>query len=253
MKTCARSTATCARCRRFATRCRGAGWLAKFAAAALFLSPRTAQCADGAVMTRPLTRRFAAPSPRFAGRGISCEVLLPACGEKVAEGRMRGLIRSGYDPSMGGRILMSKPSGRPITRRRFVKLTGGAAAAAGMTSAFLFPQRALAQQKTLKIVQWSHFVPGYDKWFDGTFTKEWGARHNTNVTVDHIATAEIPARAAAEVAAKRGHDLFMFVSPPASYEKQVIDHKEIYQEVERKHGKKISLAEKSTYNPKTKK
>jgi len=148
---------------------------------------------------------------------------------------------------------MSKPSGRPITRRRFVKLTGGAAAAAGMTTAFLFPQRALAQQKTLKIVQWSHFIPGYDKWFDGAFTKEWGARHNTNVIVDHIATAEIPARAAAEVAAKRGHDLFMFVSPPASYEKQVIDHKEIYQEVERKHGKKVSLAEKSTYNPKTKK
>src|SRR6058998_891883 len=36
-------------------------------------------------MTRPLTRRF-------AGRGISREILLPACGEKVAEGRMRGAI-----------------------------------------------------------------------------------------------------------------------------------------------------------------
>src|SRR5439155_24015410 len=63
----------------------------------VILSPRTAQCADGAVMTRPLTRRFAAPSPRFAGRGISCEVLLPACGEKVAGGRMRGVIRSRED------------------------------------------------------------------------------------------------------------------------------------------------------------
>ena len=67
-------------------------------------------------------------------------------------------------------------------------------------------------------MQWSHFVPGYDKWFDGTFTKEWGAKNNTNVVVDHVTTAEIPARAAAEVAAKRGHDLFMFVSPPAAYE-----------------------------------
>src|SRR5436309_14614990 len=38
---------------------------------------------------RPLTRRFAAPSPRFAGRGISREFLRPACGEKVAGGRMR--------------------------------------------------------------------------------------------------------------------------------------------------------------------
>jgi len=148
---------------------------------------------------------------------------------------------------------MSKQAGRKISRRKFVKLTGGAAAAAGFTSAFLFPQRALAQQKTLKIVQWSHFVPGYDKWFDNTFTKEWGAKHNTNVVVDHIAIGEINARAAAEVAAKKGHDLFMFLSPPAAYEKQVIDHKEIYAEVEKKHGKKIGLAEKSTFNPKTKK
>src|SRR5437870_2597318 len=85
---------------------------------------------------------------------------------------------------------MSKQSGRKISRRKFVKLTGGAAAAAGFTSAFLFPQRALAQQKTLKILQWSHFVPGYDKWFDNTFTKEWGAKHNTNVIVDHIGIAE---------------------------------------------------------------
>ena len=148
---------------------------------------------------------------------------------------------------------MSKQSGRKISRRKFVKITGSAAAAAGFTSAFLFPQRALAQQKTLKIVQWSHFVPGYDKWFDNTFTKEWGAKNGTNVVVDHIAIGEINARAAAEVSAKKGHDLFMFLSPPAAYEKQVIDHREIYEEVQRKHGKMIGLAEKSTFNPKTRK
>ena len=137
---------------------------------------------------------------------------------------------------------------KKLTRRKFVTLT-----AAGLTTGFLFPQRALAQQKTLKIIQWSHFVPGYDKWFDNTFTKEWGARNNTNVIVDHVAIAEVNARAAAEVAAKKGHDLFMFLAPPAAYEKQVINHAEIYQAVEKKHGKKIALAEKSTYNPKTKK
>jgi multiple sugar transport system substrate-binding protein len=142
---------------------------------------------------------------------------------------------------------------RKITRRKFVKVTGCAAAAAGLTSAFLFPSRALAQQKTLKIMQWSHFVPGYDKWFDGTFTKEWGARHNTNVVVDHISATEINARAASEVAAKKGHDLFMFISPPAAYEQQAIDHREIYEEAQKKHGKAIDLAIKSTFNPKTKK
>jgi len=148
---------------------------------------------------------------------------------------------------------MSKKSGNKISRRRFVKLTGSAAAAAGFTSAFLFPQRALAQQRTLKILQWSHFVPGYDKWFDNTFTKEWGQKNNMNVVVDHIAIAEINARAAAEVSAKKGHDLVMFLSPPAAYEKQVVDQRDVYAEVEKKHGKKIGLAEKSTLNPKTKK
>jgi multiple sugar transport system substrate-binding protein len=149
---------------------------------------------------------------------------------------------------------MSRTKKRGITRRNFIELAGGGALAAGAVGpAFIVPGRAEAQQKTLKIIQWSHFVPGYDKWFDGTFTKEWGAKNGTNVVVDHIAIGEINARAAAEVAAKKGHDLFMFLSPPAAYEKQVIDHKEIYEAVEKKHGKKIDLAHKSTFNPKTKK
>src|SRR2546422_5337911 len=141
---------------------------------------------------------------------------------------------------------MSKKTHRGLTRREFAKIAGAGTLATGVGANFLFPQRALAQQKTLKIVQWSHFVPGYDKWFDNTFTKEWGAKHNTNVIVDHIAIAEINARAAAEVSAKKGHDLVMFLSPPAAYEKQVLDHRDVYAEVEKKHGKKIGIAEKST-------
>lgn len=139
-----------------------------------------------------------------------------------------------------------------FTRRQFVKAAGvGALAAAG--AAGLVPRRARAQQKKLKIVQWSHFVPGYDRWFDGTFCKAWGEKNGTQVVVDHIAIGEINARAAAEVSARRGHDLFMFLSPPAAYEQQVIDHAEIYQQVERKWGKVIDLGHKSTFNPKTKK
>ncbi|HEY3170746.1 MAG TPA: carbohydrate ABC transporter substrate-binding protein, partial [Thermoanaerobaculia bacterium] len=147
---------------------------------------------------------------------------------------------------------MSKKRARGLTRRQFAKLTAAGALAVG-GPAFLFPDRARAAGKTLKIIQWSHFVPGYDKWFDGVYTKEWGAKNDTEVIVDHIAIGEINARAAAEAAAKKGHDLFMFLSPPAAYEKQVIDHGEIYQEVQKKHGKVIPLGEKSTYNPKTKK
>ncbi|HEY3055379.1 MAG TPA: ABC transporter substrate-binding protein [Thermoanaerobaculia bacterium] len=135
----------------------------------------------------------------------------------------------------------------PISRRKFIGLTGGAVA--GLSS--FCRGRTLSPQKTLKIVQWSHFVPAYDKWFDNTFTQEWGAKHDTKVIVDHITVSEVNARAASEVAARKGHDLFMFLSPPAAYEKQVIDHREIYEEVQRKHGPMIPLATKSTFNPKT--
>lgn len=140
-----------------------------------------------------------------------------------------------------------------ISRRRFIQATGAAALGAGLSAAGLAPRTARAQQKTLKIMQWSHFVPAYDKWFDGVFCKQWGEKHGTQVIVDHISIGEINARAAAEVSAQKGHDLFMFLSPPAAYEKQVIDHTEIYQEAQRKHGKVIDLGHKSTFNPKTKK
>jgi multiple sugar transport system substrate-binding protein len=147
---------------------------------------------------------------------------------------------------------MAKKKGQGISRREFVKLTGAGALAAGLGPAFLFPERALAQQKTLKILQWSHFVPAYDTWFNGTFTKEWGQKNNTNVVVDNINLVDISTRAASEVSAQKGHDLFMFLSPPAAYEKSTIDMSHVYQEVEKKHGKKIDLAHKSTYNPVTK-
>jgi multiple sugar transport system substrate-binding protein len=144
--------------------------------------------------------------------------------------------------------------GKGVSRRDFIKFAGAGGIAAGaLGPAFLFPQRALAQQKTLKILQWSHFVPAYDEWFNKKFAKEWGDKHNTNVVVDNINLVDLNTRAASEAQAKKGHDLFMFLSPPAAYENQVIDMSHVYQEVEKKHGKKIDLAHKSTYNPKTKK
>ncbi len=138
-----------------------------------------------------------------------------------------------------------------MSRRTFIRTTGAAALSAGLAGAGLAPTWARAQPKTLKIMQWSHFVPAYDAWFDGVFCKRWGERHDTTVTVDHIAIGEINARAAAEASAQQGHDLFMFLSPPAAYEKQAIDHAEVYQAVARKHGKPIELAHRSTYDPKT--
>jgi multiple sugar transport system substrate-binding protein len=138
---------------------------------------------------------------------------------------------------------------RGLSRRETLKTAAGAVAAAGPFF-HVTPARA---DKTLKILQWSHFVPAYDKWFNGTYTKEWGARHGTEVVVDNINLGLIPSRAAAEVSAQKGHDLVLFLSPPSVYEEQVADMSDVYAACEKKHGKPIDLGVKSTYNPRTKK
>ena len=74
---------------------------------------------------------------------------------------------------------MGRKNEQGLSRRDFIKLTGSGALALGAGSGpfFLFPERAAAEQKTLKILQWSHFVPAYDTWFDGTFCKQIGRAH----------------------------------------------------------------------------
>jgi len=140
-----------------------------------------------------------------------------------------------------------------LSRRDFIKAAGVGAVAAGLGANIIIPGRARAAKKQLKILQWVHFVPPYDEWFNKKYTKEWGDKNDTEVIVDNIGLAGINARAAAEISAQKGHDLFMFNWPPPSFEEQAIDHKEIYQELEKKFGKPIDLGIKSTYNPKTKK
>ncbi len=140
-----------------------------------------------------------------------------------------------------------------VSRRRFLKATGAGALAAGLGANIIVPGRARAAKKSLKILQWVHFVPAYDEWFNKKYVKEWGEKNDTEVTVDNIGIAGLSARAAAEISAQKGHDLFLFNWPPPSLEEQTVDMKEVAQECERKFGKPIELATKSTHNPKTKK
>ncbi|HEV8308176.1 MAG TPA: ABC transporter substrate-binding protein [Methylomirabilota bacterium] len=141
---------------------------------------------------------------------------------------------------------------RGVNRRDFIKVAGAGALATGLGANIIVPGRAQAA-KTLKILQWVHFVPAYDEWFNKKYIKEWGEKNDTQVTVDNIGIAGLSARAAAEVGAQKGHDLFLFNWPPPALEEQTVDMKDVAQECERKFGKPIDLAVKSTYNPKTKK
>ena len=150
--------------------------------------------------------------------------------------------------------------GERFSRRELLKRGGAGAVAAGMAGAsaryaFAGPMRFRNRQLKgdLSIIQWVHFVPAYDQWFDNTWCKQWGEKNDVQVNVEHINNTLLDTRAAAEVAAQSGHDLFMNLHPMASYEDQVINHASIIHEIERKVGPYGGLGKASTYNPKTKK
>ena len=144
-------------------------------------------------------------------------------------------------------------TGYRTTRRQLLRTVGSAALAAGVGTSITIPGRANAQQKTLKILQSKHFVPAYDKWFNETYTKEWGEKNHTRVIVENVGLDDILKNAAEESKAQQGHDLHASYFPMPAYEDEVIDHRDIYEECERKYGKAHDFALKTTYNPKTKK
>ena len=141
---------------------------------------------------------------------------------------------------------------RDIIRRGvggFLVLYGGALTKTAVAGVPKFRHKEL--KHNLRIIQWSHFVPAYDTWFDNVYTKKWGAKHDTDVSVDHINLAQLPARAKAEVAARSGHDIFGHLSPQAGLEDNVINHREIVEEVQHKVGKVGRVGFKSCHNPRT--
>jgi multiple sugar transport system substrate-binding protein len=154
---------------------------------------------------------------------------------------------------------------RARSRRDFLRLTAGAAAAATLGVACRDDSsggaggeavkdqggQGGAERSTVRIAQWNHFVPAFDDWFDNDYTPRWGREHDVRVTVNHLPLTELTARAASEVAAQSGHDLFQFTGAPSAFEDEVLDLRELIEEVEGKLGKMAPLVERSVYNPKT--
>ena len=145
---------------------------------------------------------------------------------------------------------MTRNTMNQTSRRNFLKLT---AATAAFGPFFLFPDRALASQKTLSIAKWAHFLPEFDQWFVKVLVREWGQQNDTKVIVDIIPVEEVRERAFAEVKAGKGHDISIFPWSPAEFYPHVIEHDEIYDMAASRYGAIQQLAFRSTYNAKTKK
>ncbi len=131
-----------------------------------------------------------------------------------------------------------------VSRRAFLT-TAGAGVAGGSLLTMLDARQAPAQIKgtTLRILQWSHFIPAYDAWYD-KFAKEWGDKNGVKVRVDHIPHLELPARMAAEYAAGIGHDIIHNGSSILTrlYYKSLADVSDIYDQIGKKYGGWIPAA-----------
>ena len=136
------------------------------------------------------------------------------------------------------------PGHTSVNRRHFLKVAG-TGVTAGSLLTMLQARQAPAQIKgtTLRILQWSHFIPAYDVWYD-KFAKEWGDKNGVKVRVDHIPHLDIPARMAAEFAAGTGHDIIYNGSSILTrlYYKNLVDLTDVADNAGKKYGGWIPAA-----------
>jgi multiple sugar transport system substrate-binding protein len=133
---------------------------------------------------------------------------------------------------------LAAPVGKSVDRRDFLKLSL-TAAGVGLAAPMMFVRKASAQggERVLKVVQWKHFVPDYDKWFNDVFVKEFGDAHKCRVEVDYVATADLPTAIAADISRGGGHDVFHLNGVGASlYDKVLVDVSDIANRLSKEFG-----------------
>jgi len=124
---------------------------------------------------------------------------------------------------------------KKLGRRSVLKgLAAGTAAAAVPT--ILMRKASAQQEKTLRIVQWKHFVPDYDRWFT-QFAQQFGEKNKCTVQVDYVATPDLPTAIAADISRGGGHDVFHLNGTGAwLYEQVLVDVSDVANRLEKEHG-----------------
>lgn len=177
---------------------------------------------------------------RLLGIGAGALGLNAACGPSSTPAAPTSAPAAAAQPT-------TAPAAAPTSAPAAAAKPTTAPAAAPTTAAAAAPTTAPAATKNLggelSILQWSHFVPAYDTWFDQWAT-DWGTKNKVNVTVDHINGLDLPARFAAESAAKSGHDIIEFngLVQTYRYEKQLLDVTDLQNFGIEKYGQPTALS-----------
>lgn len=100
----------------------------------------------------------------------------------------------------------------------------------------------------LRILQWEHFVPAYDLWFD-EFARTWGEQVGVDVTIDHIDISELPHVLEAEIEAGEGHTLVELLFPPSAFIEGLHDLTALNQEAIDLFGPQVKTCKANSYLP----
>lgn len=102
----------------------------------------------------------------------------------------------------------------------------------------------------LHMLQWSHFVPQYDVWFD-EFAVAWGEANNVEVTVDHLGIADVPPTLAAAIEAGEGPTMVELNIGVASFIEGVHDLTDVNMKAQELFGPQVDTCTANSYLPAT--
>lgn len=98
------------------------------------------------------------------------------------------------------------------------------------------------------IVQWSHFVPQYDVWFD-PFLEAWGEANNVDVSVDHVDIPTTTATLSAAIEAGEGPTMVEVLFAPSAFVDGIQDLTDVNMQAQEMFGDQIANCTNSSYLP----
>jgi multiple sugar transport system substrate-binding protein len=117
-----------------------------------------------------------------------------------------------------------------MKRREFLELSG----IAGILATGRAP--ALAQARSIHLLQWSHFVPAADAVFEAQ-AREFGRQAGVEVKIERINQNDIQARATAAIQSGSGPDIIILANNHAHlYEGALVDVTDVAEEIGAKQG-----------------
>lgn len=103
-----------------------------------------------------------------------------------------------------------------------------------------------APDTRLHILQWEHFIPQYDEWFD-KFAKEWGDAHDVQVSVEHVDLKSLAKRLEDSLIAREGATLVELLFPPTAFIKGLHNLDEVNQLAQKRFGQQVRTCQATSY------